>query len=140
MQKTRLGISAGMLAAAIYLSGLFSGYWLAIFLAGYVLLFEANQWLKISAVKAVCLMMCFSFLTTVINLVPNVLDTIADFGHAFGSISTFSQADAFFYAVIGVIDIIQKIVFLALGLKALNQGAISLPVVDKLISKYMLQN
>lgn len=42
MQKTRLGISVGMLGAAIYLTGLFSGYLVAVLLTGYVLLFEEN--------------------------------------------------------------------------------------------------
>lgn len=36
MQKTRLGISVGLLGAAIYFMGLFSGYLLAVLLAGYV--------------------------------------------------------------------------------------------------------
>ena len=50
MQKTRLGISVGMLGAAIYLTGLFSGYVVAVLMAGYVLLFEENSWLRRSAV------------------------------------------------------------------------------------------
>ena len=53
MQKTRLGISVGMLGAAVYLTGLFSGYLVAILMAGYVLLCEENGWLKRSVIKAV---------------------------------------------------------------------------------------
>ena len=53
MQKTRLGISVGMLGAAVYLTGLFSGYLVAILMAGYVLLCEENGWLKRSDIKAV---------------------------------------------------------------------------------------
>lgn len=45
MQKTRLGISVGMLGAAIYLTGLFSGYLVVVLMVGYVLLFEENSWL-----------------------------------------------------------------------------------------------
>ena len=40
-------------------------------------------------------------------------------------------------AVTSAIDIIEKVLFIGLGLKALNQGSISFPVVDKLINKYM---
>ena len=61
MQKTRLGISVGMLGATIYLSGLFGGYVAILLLAGYSLLFEENIWLKKSAVKAVALLLFFSF-------------------------------------------------------------------------------
>ena len=73
MQKTRLGISVGMLGAAIYLTGLFSGYVVAVLMAGYVLLFEENSWLRRSAVKAVSLMVFFSFITVLINLIPNAI-------------------------------------------------------------------
>ena len=57
MQKTKLGISVGLLGAAIYFTGLFSGYLVAVLLAGYVLMFEENEWLRKNAVKAVALMM-----------------------------------------------------------------------------------
>lgn len=57
----------GMLGAAIYLTELFSGYLVAVLIAGYVLLFEENGWLKRSAVKAVSLMVFFSFITVLIK-------------------------------------------------------------------------
>ena len=40
-------------------------------------------------------------------------------------------------AVTSAIDIIGKLLFISLGVKALNQGTIIVPVVDKLVSKYM---
>lgn len=76
MQKTRLGISVGLLGAAIYFMGLFSGYLLAVLLAGYVLLFEENSWLRKNAVKAMSVMAVFSLLITVLNLVPNAIGFI----------------------------------------------------------------
>lgn len=78
MQKTRLGISVGLLGAAIYFMGLFSGYLLAVLLAGYVLLFEENSWLRKNAVKAMSVMAVFSLLITVLNLVPNAIGFIND--------------------------------------------------------------
>lgn len=38
---------------------------------------------------------------------------------------------------LGIIDIIEKVLFLACGVKALNQGTIGVAIVDKLINKYM---
>ena len=40
-------------------------------------------------------------------------------------------------AITSIIDIIEKLLFIGLGVKALNQGTIAVPVVDKLVSKYM---
>lgn len=137
MQKTRLGISVGMVGAAIYLAGLFSGYVVAILIAGYVLLFEENSWLRRSAVKAVTLMLFFSFITVLINLIPNAISCInyvfSMFGDSFHAVFVSNLVSA----LTSIIDIIEKILFIGLGVKALNQGTISVPVVDKLVSKYM---
>ena len=61
MQKTRLGISVGLLGAATYFAGLFSGLLAALLLAGYVLMFEENEWLRRSVVKAITLTILFQF-------------------------------------------------------------------------------
>jgi len=137
MQKTRLGISVGMLGAAVYLTGLFSGYLVAILMAGYVLLFEENGWLKRSVVKAVSLMVFFSFITVLINLIPDAMNCISYIASMFGGNFHVGFISNLVSAVTSVIDIIEKVFFLALGVKALNQRTIAVPVVDKLISKYM---
>ena len=36
-----------------------------------------------------------------------------------------------------VISIIEKLLFIVLGLKALNQGTVKVPVIDSLLDKYM---
>lgn len=51
--KTKLGISAGLLGAAVFFLALVGGWIPTILVAGYILLFEANDWLKNCAVKAV---------------------------------------------------------------------------------------
>lgn len=137
MQKTRLGISVGMLGAAIYLTGLFSGYVVAVLMAGYVLLFEENSWLRRSAVKAVSLMVFFSFITVLINLIPNAISSINYIASMFGSSFYAVFITNLVSAVTSIIDIIEKLLFIGLGVKALNQGTITVPVVDKLVSKYM---
>lgn len=137
MQKTKLGVSVGMLGAAIYLTGLFSGYLVAVLLAGYVLLIEENGWLKRSAVKAVSLMVLFSFVTVLINLIPNAMSCISYIAAMFGGNFHIGFISNLVSAVTSVIDIVEKLLFIGLGVKALNQGTIAVPVVDKLINKYM---
>lgn len=137
MQKTKIGISVGMLGAAIYLTGLFSGYLVPVILTGYVLLFEENEWLKRSAVKAVSLMLLFSFITVLINLIPDAMGCISYVVSMFGGNFYIGFISNLVSAVTSVIDIIEKILFIGLGVKALNQSTIAVPVVDKLINKYM---
>ena len=76
MQKTKLGISVGTLCAAIYFTGIFGGYFTAVFLAGYVLLVENNEWLRKNAVKAIVLMIIFSIVTAIINLIPDAISCV----------------------------------------------------------------
>ncbi len=137
MQKTKLGISVGLLGAAIYFTSLFSGYLVPAILTGYVLLFEENDWLRKNAVKAVALMVFFSFIVVVINLIPNAISFIDYIASIFGGNVYIAFISNLVNAITSAIDIIEKVLFIGLGLKALNQGNISFPVVDKLINKYM---
>mgnify|MGYP000522443087 CR=1 FL=1 len=137
MQKAKLGISVGLLGAAIYFTSLFSGYLVPVILTGYVLLFEENDWLRKNAVKAVSLTVFFSFVIVVINLIPNVISFINYIVSMFGGNFHIAFISNLVNAATSAIDIIEKVLFIGLGLKALNQGSISVPVVDKLINKYM---
>ena len=73
MQKTRLGISVGLLGACICLVALFGGLTPTILLAGYVLLMEENEWLKKCAVKAMAVLLVVAFGITVVGLIPDLL-------------------------------------------------------------------
>ena len=137
MQKTRLGISVGLLGAAIYFMGLFSGYLLAVLLAGYVLLFEENSWLRKNAVKAMSVMAVFSLLITVLNLVPNAIGFINDVVSIFGCSFYVAFLSNLISAAVAALNIIEKLLIIGLGVKALTQGTIAVPVVDNLINKYM---
>lgn len=137
MQKTRLGISVGLLGAAIYFMGLFSGYLLAVLLAGYVLLFEENSWLRKNAVKAMSVMAVFSLLITVLNLVPNAIGFINGVVSIFGGSFYVAFLSNLISAAVAALNIIEKLLIIGLGVKALTQGTIAVPVVDNLINKYM---
>lgn len=137
MQKTRLGISVGLLGAAIYFMGLFSGYLLAVLLAGYVLLFEENSWLRKNAVKAMSVMAVFSLLITVLNPVPNAIGFINDVVSIFGGSFYVAFLSNLISAAVAALNIIEKLLIIGLGVKALTQGTIAVPVVDNLINKYM---
>lgn len=134
--KSKLGISVGLLGAAIYFAALFGGYTAVIILAGYVLLCEENEWLKKSAVKAVTLLMTFAFAITLIDLIPDLLSWISSFVAIFKGSFTYGIVNSIVYIVTKALDIIRICLFLMLGAKALNQGTVAIPVVDKIINKY----
>lgn len=137
MQKTKLGISVGMLGAVLYFMGLFGGYLITLLLAGYVLLCENNEWLKKAAVKVVAIMIIFSFWTTIVGLVPGAISVIDDIVSIFGGNFYISFVSNLVNAIVSVLNILEKLLLLGLGVKALNQGTIPVPAIDNLINKYM---
>lgn len=137
MQKTKLGISVGTLCAAIYFTGIFGGYFTAVFLAGYVLLVENNEWLRKNAVKAIVLMIIFSIVTAIINLIPDAMSCVEHIMSAMGLVFSENCLSNLIAAITSVIDICQKLLFIILGTKALNQGTIHIPSVDRFINKYV---
>lgn len=137
MNKTKLGISVGLFGAMVYFGGLFGGYLLTVLLAGYVLWFEEDEWLKKSVIKAVTLMVCFSLLVTAINLIPNTISFINSFVLMFGGSFSITVVSQLSYVLINALDILEKVIFILLGLKALKQETLAISAVDKLIDKYM---
>lgn len=137
MQKTKLGITVGLLGAAIYFTGLFGGFLVAIVLAGYSLMFEENEWLKKNAVKAIALMVFFAMLSAVVNLIPDTISFINYVAGIFGGYVNVGILSFIASVIESAVSIIEKILFIVLGIKALNQGTVAVPVVDKLIGKYI---
>ncbi len=136
MQKTKLGIPVGMVGAAIFFVALFSGYLATILLTAYVLWFEENAWLRKSALKAITLLISFSLLIALFNLIPNAISVINNVVVIFGGSFSITVLSRIVSAIVTILEFIEKILFIILGIKALNQGTITIPVVDKLIEKY----
>lgn len=137
MVKTKLGITIGLMGAALYAVALFGGYVPAILLAGYVLLMEENEWLKRTAVKAVALLAGFSFLVYVINVIPDVVGWVLSFINLFGTSLYLSELNAIFSVLTSAVSIAKDLVFLFLIVKSLKLATVKVPVVDPLVDKNM---
>ena len=137
MVKSKLGISVGLLGALCFLLGLYGGYVIAGVVVGYILLKEENVWLKKLAVKVIALMLTFSLASTIINLIPNLLDILYSFLGLFGRPLYLSFIEGFFSILSQVLSLIRTILFLAMGALALAQKTIKIPGIDDLINKHM---
>ena len=137
MQKTKLGISVGLLGCAMYLCCLFGGYIAAVLLAGYILLMEENIWLKKSAVKGIALLFGIALLSALINLIPNAIGFIDDICNVFGGNLYIAVVNNVVDVVDSALNLVGKVLCILLAIKALTQGTIKLPVIDALIDKHM---
>ena len=136
MQKTKLGVSVGLLGAAVYFCGVLS-LLAMIVIAGYILIAEDNIWLRKSAVKAVVIYVAFA-----------VIDTIFSFGsEIFGFLNVIiGWTDSSFYfrypwhldsLIQNALDAIEILLFLVLGFKALSQRTIKVGPADNCVNKHM---
>jgi len=137
MQKTKLGITVGALGAITFFAGFFGGYLAAIALAGYALLFEENAWLKRSVVKAVVLMVFFSVTVAIINVIPDLLEFVGNIASVFNGNFSIIKVNQVVNVVVSGLNLVEKVLFLGLGVKALSQGTIVIPFIDKKVSKYI---
>uniref|UniRef100_UPI00405609A0 hypothetical protein n=1 Tax=Agathobacter sp. TaxID=2021311 RepID=UPI00405609A0 len=138
MDKTKLGISQGMLGAAVYFTAALLGYISLLILGGYILLVEKTEWLKKCVVKAVVLMLLYSLLSTLIGLIPQMFSYGSGEEALLGGYYLYwAGAYQIIAAVLVVLNLARIGLFIALGVKALNEKTIIIPVVDKLIDKYM---
>lgn len=137
MQKTKLGITVGALGAITFFAGFFGGYFAAIVLAGYALLFEENAWLKRSVVKAVVLMVFFSVTVAIINVIPDLLEFVGNIASVFNGNFSIIKVNQVVNVVVSGLNLVEKVLFLGLGVKALSQGTIVIPFIDKKVSKYI---
>jgi len=136
MQKTRLGISVGIFGAAIYLAALVGGYIPLILLAGYVLLFEENPWLKRSAVKAAVIMFSFSLLIALIGFIPDIIAFLNSLFVVFHGKLTVPVLTNIVNFVNIALSILEKVILIVLAIKALTQGELHIGFFDKLIGKH----
>lgn len=140
MQKTRLGITVGLMGALTYFIALFGGYMAMIIVAGYILLFETNEWLKKSAVKAAVITIGFAVLIAIINLIPDAVTFVSSIIAVFGKYFSLSVLDNIINVITTVLAIIEKVLLLLLGIKALRQGSIGIAFVDRFIQKHTDSN
>lgn len=137
MQKTKLGISVGLLGAIVYLTGLWGGYFTAALLSGYILLAESNAWIKKTSVKMILLMLVFSLISTIIQFIPDVINLISSAVNIWGGYFSIGAITRIVLFLQNALGLIKTVLFLILAAKALHQGTVSTPPIDTLISKNM---
>lgn len=82
-------------------------------------------------------MIIFSFWTMIVGFVPGAISAIDDIVSIFGGNFYIVFVSNLVNDIVFVLNILEKLLLLGLGAKALNQGTIPVPVVDNLIDKYM---
>lgn len=136
MQKTKLGVTVGLVGATLYFLALINTLSL-ILLAGYVLLFETNEWLKKSAVKAVAVAITFSLIPVAVSFGSDIFSLLNAIMSWFNSNARLSYPLNLNTIINSSAYGLQKIILLLLGFKALTQGSMSVGPLDEIVNKNM---
>lgn len=134
MQKTKLGITIGMLSALVYFVALVGGYTPLFLLVGYILLFEApNDWLRRVCYKAIALTIMFSGAIIVVNLLPEALGCISSFLGIFNGYLPYGVVSSIVMFITSVIDMVETVLFLLLTVKAIKLQDVKVQKIDEFV-------
>ena len=141
--KTKLGITAGAVAAVAYLAGFFSGYLALIVIVGYVFIMQENDWLKLNSLKALVLMLAFSVLTALVVFIPNIISLINSLLNIWdGSLYNNKVIPAINDCVTFInncISLIEKVLMLLLALYATKLKTVKIGFIDNILEKIIIK-
>lgn len=137
MIKTKLGIPVSLMAAILYLVGLFGGHLALLLLVGYVLLKEEDRWLRCAALKSLVICLGYSVVVAVLGLLPDLLlvfQSLLDILNVYFSISVINNLYNF---MLNVLSLTRTIILLLLVVLALIPRANKADPLDKIAEKYV---
>ena len=137
MEKTKLGISVGLLGALLYAIGLWGGYFLTIAAVAYVLIREENAWLKQTAVKALALTFLFPLISVAIGVIPDLVGLVQSVMNLFDEFFSMEIILEIETILRSILNIVEYVIFILLGIFALGKKTIRLPLVDAAVEKHV---
>ena len=137
MEKTKLGISVGLMGALLYALGLFGGYFLTVAAVVYVLWREDSVWLKQTAVKALALTFLFPVISLAIGVIPDLVGLVQSVMNLFDEFFSMEVVLEIEAILRSILNILEYVVFILLGVMALGKKTIRVPLVDSLVEKHL---
>ncbi len=135
MEKVKLGIAYNVLAAIVCLLGYYGGYVITGIFTIAILFTEENPWLKKYCVKTLLLMLFFSLLSTVLNLIPDIMGLVYSGAEIAGINLYFRPVEAAFNLLNRIVDLGKMVLFILMGIFALAKKNFKLPLIEKLANK-----
>lgn len=135
MQKTKLGVTVGLMGAGLYFLGLFS-FIPAFLLAAYVLLQEENIWLRKTAVKMVSVLIGFFLISLCLDCIDEIFAIINVF-IGWGKGDRISVPLNLTNLLGYILWFVRVGTMVILGFKALKQDTIKVGSIDKLVDNNM---
>ena len=137
MNKSKLGISLGLVGFILYMMGMFAGFLTTLALAVFVLCFEEDRWLRRTAVKSVMILITFALLGFLIRIVPDILAIVDSTMLIFEESFDYYVVTKITNVLASIVSFAENIILIILALLSLKQMSIKIPVVDNMINKHI---
>lgn len=133
MEKTKLGLSVKICNALVFLLFLFGGYTVGLLALGYVLLFEKDQSLRVSAVTALLAAVAYSLIQMLISLLPNVVEIFVSMLNIFQVYVNANFLHNIYNFLSNILSLLKTVVFVILAFLAILDKPVQLTSVKKLL-------
>jgi uncharacterized membrane protein len=137
VNKTKLGITTGILSVILFLSGL-SSFLIMVLVAGYILIFEGDEKLRKNAVKAVFFILGIVVISSFISILNDVLGAINALGRVFsanaGSLRIPLGLDTLLREILAIVE---KVGILLFAYKSRKGDEVNIPVIDDVVKKLL---
>lgn len=137
MNKTKLGISVNLLAAIVCLAPFVGGYVVFFGLALYILLAEADEWLKKSVVKAMAVVFLFGIVSVALDIVPGIINTLDSVVYIFGGNFNIAIVNKIFNALDSILNIARVFLLCAMSFMCLKHENVEVKQLDDFAEKHM---
>lgn len=134
MEKSKLGLSIGLLSALMFLTG-YANITAMLLVAGYILIREESRVLKKHAVGTIVLYLAFMALNICIGLLENLF-AMSNVGGWMYDTVLYVVTNGFFSTLNYIVAIAEKVVFGLLAVFALGGKEIKIPLIDKFVEKH----
>ena len=125
------------MGALLYALGLFGGYFLTVAAVVYVLWREESVWLKQTAVKALALTFLFPVISLAIGVIPDLVGLVQSVLNLFDEFFSMEVVLEIEAILRSILNILEYVVFILLGVMALGKKTIRVPLVDSLVEKHL---
>lgn len=139
MEKTKFGLSTALLGAIIYFACYFGGVTATLLIVGTILLVEENAQIKKIAITAATLVFAFAVLSSLIYLLPNFISCINNILAYFSTSFEITIISKLANTLNTVLDFLEKIIFLALGLCTLTNKNVTVKAIDDFVDKHIIK-
>ena len=135
MQKSKLGLPVGVVAAGLYLIGLFGGYFPALLLAGYILLREEDNFLRRAVVKTFLVMFVCSILNAIVYLLPEYIGIFQNLLAIFNVHFSINVLNYICRACSQCVNLMESLLLLILAILAFFGKSVDLKFISKCVDK-----